>query len=169
MPVLLFTAERSGRPTDLCTMTRNTSFSPLAHEPVGHTNLPTFDRVEDEYVFVVVVGSTLDGNGRPVTRSLRVDPADGRADELLVHVSDGTGEHESGANDPTTVSVPTPGLGASPPVRELETVIGAWFRRHYDPESTDSDPATSDLEPCPSAADRPSATTRTAPDHGRRG
>lgn len=160
--VFLFTAERSGCPSDLCTMTWNTSFSPLAHEPVGHTDLPTFDRVEDEYVFVVVVGSTPDENGRPVTRSLRVDPVDGRADELLVHVSDGAVEHEPEATDPTTVTVPAPGLGTSPPVRELEAVIGAWFRRHYDPGSTDG-VAASDLEPCPSAGDRPSTTTRTAP------
>jgi hypothetical protein len=98
-------------------MTWNTSFSPLAHEPVGRTNLPTFDRVEDEYVFVAVVAeSTPDGNRRPVTRSFRVDPAEGCGDELVVHVSDGTGEHEPEA----TVTVPAPGLGPSPPVRELE-------------------------------------------------
>jgi hypothetical protein len=147
-------------------MTWNTSFSPLAHEPVGHTNLPTFDRVEDEYVFVAVVAeSTPDGNRRPVTRSLRVDPAEGRGDELVVHVSDGTGEHEPEA----TVTVPAPGLGPSPPVRELEAVVGGWFRRHYDPQATECVVTAHDPGPSPSPVDRPSTTTRAARNHGGEG
>ncbi|WP_136603392.1 hypothetical protein [Salinigranum halophilum] len=123
-------------------MTPDTTFSPRSHD-TDHgraSSLSAAARVEDEYVFTVVSEPTAEV--APTNRSVRVDPSDGAADELVLRltrrVGDETGRR-SPRGDAATVTVPAPGLESPPKVRSLEAVLERWVRRHWDADALDGD------------------------------
>jgi hypothetical protein len=114
-------------------MTPKTANTPLSHERTRHPTQSDLDRVDDEYVFVVAVDDPRGDDDDPLSHSLRVDPTAGDEGELLVHVTRRRSfgpDADRNDRDSVVVSVPAPNLDSPPLVRELQSVLEAWYYRH---------------------------------------
>jgi hypothetical protein len=145
-------------------MTRKTTHTPLSHERTRRRQQSDLDRVDDEYVFVAAIDDPGRNHDGPLSHSPRVDPMDGDEGELLVHV---TRRHGPGSDtdrshrDLVTVSVPAPGIGSQPLVRDLQSVLETWYRRHCLPGSPEQAGTSEPL------ADSPSDHRVSSPERGR--
>jgi hypothetical protein len=102
---------------------------PLSHERAGRSLGRGFERVDGEFAVTAVVDtSTRDGEESLARFSVRVDPTDGREDELILTV---TADHGRDTRDRRSfrVSVSASGVGNPPRVREVEDALERWYRR----------------------------------------
>lgn len=110
---------------------------PLSHErprrPLGRGS----ERTEGEFVFTVVVNSPArNEEATPVEHSIRIDPTDGQADELILEITETHGPGTRGRKS-FRVSIPSSGVGNPPRIQDVEAALKAWYHRHDTPTAVE--------------------------------